>query len=147
MIQIPFIRHDSPVPMASPSTIPAGSTTTVLVVEDELALRSLFAHALRRDGYCVFEARHGAHALVVAEQAGHIDFVVTDICMPKMDGLQLGAKLRESRPNLPILYISGYPIDEAELGPNSDVLQKPFPWQALHDKAIQAVGPPVVRAA
>jgi two-component system cell cycle sensor histidine kinase/response regulator CckA len=142
MVKLPFVRRQKPAADPPPFAPGSASSTTVLIVENEIILRSLFANALRRDGYRVLEADHGVQALALAQQADRIDMVVTDVHMPKMDGIELGAKLRESYPNLPILYVSGYPLDESELVPHSDVLQKPFAWQALRDKTVQAVGLP-----
>jgi CheY-like chemotaxis protein len=99
---------------------------TILLVEDEPAVRSLFAQALRQAGYTVLEARNGAEALdVFAGIDGNIDLLLTDIRMPFLGGSELAGRLLARRPNLRLLYISGYAA-KVELGPNAALLQKPF---------------------
>lgn len=99
---------------------------TILLVEDEPAVRTLFAQALRQAGYRILEARNGAEALDVFEGAdGAIDLLLTDIRMPFVGGSELAAKLLARKPGLKLLYISGY-ASQVELGPNAALLQKPF---------------------
>lgn len=99
---------------------------TILLVEDEPAVRSLFAQALRQAGYRVLEARNGAEALDVFDMAGRdVDLLLTDLRMPFLSGGELASRLVERKPELRLLYISGY-ANRIELGPNSALLQKPF---------------------
>jgi CheY-like chemotaxis protein len=99
---------------------------TILLVEDEPAVRSLFAQALRQAGYRVLEARNGAEALTVFEGShDQIDLLLTDIRMPFLSGSELAAKLLERKPGLKMLFISGYAA-QVEIGPHSALLQKPF---------------------
>ena len=119
MIGFPFTKTGA----ASEPELPS---ETILLVEDEPAVRSLFAQALRQAGYRVFEARNGAEALDVFDGAKQeIDLLLTDIRMPFLGGSELAAKLIERKPELRLLYISGY-ASRIELGPNSALLQKPF---------------------
>ena len=105
---------------------PALELETILLVEDEPAVRGLFAQALRMAGYTVFEARNGAEALEVFSRIhGRIDLLLTDVRMPFLGGSELAAKLVAERPDLRLLYISGYAA-KVELGPNAALLQKPF---------------------
>lgn len=102
------------------------AAATILVVEDEPAVRGLFTEALRRDGYHVLEARNGAEALQVFDQVdGAIDVLVTDMRMPYVGGGELASRLKARRPGLRMLFVSGYASD-VELGPNTALLQKPF---------------------
>jgi hypothetical protein len=102
------------------------SAETILLVEDEPAVRSLFAQALAQAGYDVIEAKNGAEALEVFERnVDAIDLLLTDIRMPYLGGSELAAKLRARRPELKMLYVSGY-VSELTLGPNEALLQKPF---------------------
>jgi CheY-like chemotaxis protein len=98
----------------------------ILLVEDEPAVRQLFAQALVRAGYRVFEARNGQEALKVFDQHGDaIDMLLTDMRMPYMGGGELAQHLRARRVTLKLLCISGYPGTETEdLG--ADFLAKPF---------------------
>ena len=103
---------------------------TVLLVEDEDAVRALAREVLRRHGYIVLEARHGVDALRVAERhPDTIHLMVTDVVMPHMSGREVAERLNTVRPHMKVLFISGY-TDHAlmnrELAPGSAFLQKPF---------------------
>jgi two-component system cell cycle sensor histidine kinase/response regulator CckA len=114
--------------------------TVILLVEDEPSVRGLFATSLLRHGYCVLEARNGAEGLEAAERAGRLDLVVSDVVMPVMKGPQLCEKLRETRPDLRVLFVSGYLVDE-QLGPNAEIMQKPFRPDQLIRKIKDLIGP------
>jgi len=113
----------------------------ILLVEDEPAVRGLFAMSLRKDGYFVLEASNGAEALAVVEQAGRVDLVVTDVVMPIMKGTELATRLRVTYPQLRFIFVSGYVVHE-HLGPNAVLLQKPFVRQDLVKKVSELLGPP-----
>jgi two-component system cell cycle sensor histidine kinase/response regulator CckA len=104
---------------------------TVLLVEDEDAVRALARVVLQGRGYTVLEAADGEEAmLLAAEHKGVIHLLVSDVVMPRMSGPQLAGLLSRERPDLRVLFVSGY-TDEAMLhlgGLRSDVniLQKPF---------------------
>jgi two-component system, cell cycle sensor histidine kinase and response regulator CckA len=109
---------------------------TVLLVEDEDAVRSFAARALGQRGYHVLEATTGAEALeVFANHDGNVDLVVSDVVMPEMDGPTLMKHLRSERPDLKIIFISGYAEDafRRNLTENEDFmfLQKPFDLKEL----------------
>ena len=109
---------------------------TVLLVEDEDAVRSFAARALGQRGYKVLEATTGAEALeVFTNHQGEVDLVVSDVVMPEMDGPTLMKKLRRERPDLKIIFISGYAEDafRKHLTENEDFmfLQKPFDLKEL----------------
>jgi PAS domain S-box-containing protein len=103
---------------------------TVLLVEDEDAVRALAREVLRRQGYVVLEARHGLDALRVAERhQDPIHLLVTDVVMPHMSGRDLARRLADARPNMKLLFISGYTdhaVVHRDLTPGSAFLQKPF---------------------
>ena len=108
---------------------------TVLLVEDEDAVRALAREVLRRHGYVVLEARHGVDALSVAERhADAIHLLVTDVVMPHMSGRALSERLAGARPQMKTLFMSGY-TDHAllpeDLTPGGEFLQKPFTPEAL----------------
>ena len=85
------------------------SQETILLVEDEPAVRQLFATALSRAGYTVFEARNGEEAVkVFDEHAAAIDLLLTDMRMPYMGGAELAQQLRERKQTLKMICISGY---------------------------------------
>jgi two-component system, cell cycle sensor histidine kinase and response regulator CckA len=110
----------------TPGQAAADARETILLVEDEPAVRQLFAQALTRAGYRVYEARNGQEALKVFDQHGEsIDLLLTDIRMPFMGGNELAQQLRARRSTLKLLCVSGYSGGaNAELA--SDFLAKPF---------------------
>lgn len=121
----------------------SGATATILVVEDEPAVRRLFASALGREGHRVLEARNGAEALQVFEEiGGAIDLLVTDLRMPYIGGGELASKLQARKPDLRMLFVSGYATD-IQLGPNAALLQKPFVRADLLHAVRALLGRPV----
>ena len=109
---------------------------TILVVEDEPVVRRLARAALETHGYQVVEAEHGEQALAELELATRtIALVLTDTVMPRLNGRELAERLADSRPELPILFMSGYPgQDVAERGLLHDgvpFIQKPFTPEGL----------------
>ena len=110
---------------------PSGSPPTILLVEDETALRGLMRRILERSGYKVLEAEHGAQALdQCAQHEGAIDLVVSDIVMPTMGGREMADRLRVLRPDSQLLFVSGFTDDEVLrqgiVITGSAYLQKPF---------------------
>ena len=108
-----------------------GGTETILLVEDESAVRAIAHRMLTSLGYTVIEARHGRDALTVAADTQQkIDVLVTDVVMPEMGGRELVAALRVLRPALPVLFISGYTDDElmrrGVMDAGTRLLRKPF---------------------
>jgi CheY-like chemotaxis protein len=112
---------------------------TILLVEDEPAVRQLFAQALGRAGYRVYEARNGQEALKVFEKHGQgIDLLLTDMRMPYMGGAELAQQLRARRATLKLLCVSGYPGGTpAEM--LTDFLSKPFSRQDLLTKVREVL--------
>jgi two-component system cell cycle sensor histidine kinase/response regulator CckA len=136
----------------------AHGTETILLAEDETAVRAMAREALETSGYRVIEARNGVEALAVAAaHAGGIDLLVTDVVMPQMGGGELAERLRAERPGVRVLFMSGYTDDDvvrqgiSEAG--SAFLQKPFMLSALARKVRElldagpSAGAPPARAA
>ena len=118
------------------STLGAG---TVLLVEDEELVRGLVKQVLQAQGYTVLVAPHGPGAIALEQVHAKdpIHLLVTDVVMPQMDGPTLVRTLRERRPDLPALFISGYSEPSTPIGlPRSSYLQKPFSPTALA-RAVQ----------
>jgi len=112
---------------------------TVLVVEDEAAVRELTMSVLKACGYQALAAANGPEALQISEQFENpIDLLITDVVMPHMDGRQLAEQLKIRNPNLQVLYMSGYASKEiAEdgiLAPGARFLPKPFTIEELTEK-------------
>jgi PAS domain S-box-containing protein len=121
----------------------ASGAETVLVVEDEDAVRSFVERVLGGLGYTVTTARSGAEALALAaHHRGPIDLLVTDVMLPGMNGRELSERLTALRPSLRTLFISGYTEDSivhrGELGPDVAFLSKPFTPDAL-GRAVREV--------
>lgn len=112
---------------------------TILLVEDEPAVRQLFAAALSRAGYSVHEARNGQEAMKIFDQHGDsIDLLLTDMRMPYMGGAELAQHLRARRRTLKLLCISGYPGNlDGELA--ADFLAKPFSREELLKKVREVL--------
>ena len=115
---------------------------TILLVEDEPAVRQLFAQALVRAGYRVHEARNGQEALQVFDQHGDsVDLLLTDMRMPLMGGAELASQLRTRRGTLKLLCISGY-AGGHELEFSGDFLAKPFSRDQLLAKVREILDRP-----
>jgi two-component system cell cycle sensor histidine kinase/response regulator CckA len=115
---------------------------TVLLVEDEAALRAVTRRILCGLGYKVLEARHGGDAVQISERyAGPIHLLITDVVMPVLGGRELARKIRSRRPDIPILFVSGYTDDElfrkGTLEPGAQLLRKPFLSSELARSARQ----------
>jgi two-component system cell cycle sensor histidine kinase/response regulator CckA len=120
-------------------------TGRVLLVEDEDVVRSFAARALARQGYEVLEAATGIEALEVMErERGRVDIVVSDVIMPEMDGPSMLKELRKTRPDLKIIFVSGYPDDafKKSLDENEEYafLPKPFTLPQLAAKVKEQLG-------
>ena len=121
---------------AARATPASGGTETILLVEDEDHVRAVASRILRRNGYTVLEARTGPEALTLWRDRGtKVDLVVTDMVMPEMGGRELATYLRSERPQVPLLFMSGYTEDGAfqrgVLEPGESYLEKPFGEEAL----------------
>jgi DNA-binding NtrC family response regulator len=118
---------------ASASRADAG--LSVLVVDDETAVRRFAARVLSRDGFEVFEATDGAEALdLVKSGEALVDVVVSDIVMPRMNGVELMQALSISHPGLPVILMSGYAtaaLSELGIATPCSILTKPFQAERL----------------
>ena len=134
---------------ASPARELSGGSETILLVEDEGAVRSLAKQVLEQNGYTVLEASNGGEALVFADQhRGRISLLITDVVMPGMSGPDVAERLASLRPEIRVLYISGY-TDNA-IGDGGVVemgmayLSKPFSPDALLLKVRGILDAPAV---
>ncbi|MCU1279337.1 MAG: sensor histidine kinase response regulator, partial [bacterium] len=111
-------------------TLPGGRET-ILLAEDDESVREFVSFVLAKLGYRVLEATDGAEALKVAERFGEpIDLLLSDVVMPRMDGVALAQVLAQSRPTMKVLHMSGYPGDAAP-GGGARLLNKPFERDVL----------------
>jgi PAS domain S-box-containing protein len=121
-----------------------GGTETVLLVEDDESVRKLAREVLQRQGYTVLQARDGVEALEVCRaHAGPIHVIVTDVVMPAMGGPESAHRLKAIRPDIKVLYVSGYHdralTGQQVLDPDVSYLQKPFTTSALARKVREVL--------
>src|SRR5215213_4153696 len=127
-------RHHGMVtqPAASDSQLPPvqGAGETVLLVEDDPSIRLLVAEVLHELGYASLEAADGQAALVVLGSNVRLDLMITDVGLPGIDGRQLADLARENRPDLKVLFLTGYAEDATTrtqfLAPGMEMMTKPF---------------------
>ncbi|MES2497616.1 MAG: PAS domain-containing protein [Pseudomonadota bacterium] len=141
-----FGEAETPDPAAEPVTIPAdGGGATVLVVDDEPTVRMLVTDVLEDLGYTVIEADDGAAGLTILQSEQRIDLLVSDVGLPGgMNGRQMADAARLVRPGLKVLFITGYAenavLDSGHLGPDMQVLTKPFAVDVLAARVRAAIG-------
>ncbi len=112
-VYLPRVRQGTvTAPISAPAPRVRGGGETILLVEDDEAVRMVTRNILLRHGYHILEAQSGGDALLICEQHGAtIDLLLTDVVMPRMDGRQLADRLRILRPEMRILFMSGYTDD------------------------------------
>ena len=126
-----------------------GSLETILLVDDDVHLRSVTQVILERAGYRVLAAEGGPEALRIArEHPGPIHLLVTDLVMPGMDGAELGRRIGSLRLGIPILYVTAFAVAQLAhqeivlkriaLDPGVPILVKPFSFEAL-EKSVREV--------
>jgi PAS domain S-box-containing protein len=123
---------------------PANQQLCVLVVEDNDLVRMLTVEVLEEIGYQVLQAEDAEEALPILQGDTAIDLLLTDVGLPGMNGEELAAAAREARPELPILFATGYAeivhIDGSELATRMSMIAKPFSIDALRDKVNGMLG-------
>jgi CheY-like chemotaxis protein len=136
-----FPRVSEPLSEGAGDAAPARHSggETILVVEDEKAVRELTVRILQQLGYTILTASSGAEALELCRtHGGHIDLLLTDVVMPNMSGRQLADQMRASRPKTKILFLSGYTentvVHHGVLDAGVDFLPKPFSRENLSKK-------------
>jgi two-component system cell cycle sensor histidine kinase/response regulator CckA len=150
-VYLPRVQEPA-VPVVAPAPrIARRGSETILVAEDNEMVRTLTCEILKRHGYTVLEARHGAEALDIARRYhGPIHLLLTDVMMPGMGGPELARRLGPLRPTMRIVYMSGYPADALDhqglLAGEFEFLPKPIGVDALVRKVrdVLDAGPGVV---
>ncbi|MCB9867956.1 MAG: PAS domain S-box protein [Phycisphaerales bacterium] len=153
-IYLPASSADAtPFRSAEPREALTGGGETVLLCEDDTAVRDLTAQLLRMAGYTVITAGSGAEALNVAADCTDLDMLITDVIMPDINGRELCNMMRRTRPGLPALFISGYTANviahHGVLDDGVEFLEKPFTRQRLLERVreVLAARPAAPRAA
>jgi nitrogen-specific signal transduction histidine kinase len=128
---------------ANSNPIPRG-TETILLVEDENGVRELASEFLKAAGYTVLEARDGLEALELAlSYSRNINLLLTDMVMPHMSGTELASKLRNSRPHLLVVCMTGYAEcsgkEEGRMSDEMSLMQKPFSRSSLLEKVREVL--------
>jgi CheY-like chemotaxis protein len=142
-IYLPSVEEVATPAEAAPTAVGGGSET-ILLVEDEAPVRSLARRCLERHGYRIIEAGGSPEALALAARHhGAIDLLLTDVVMPQGNGRELAERLRALRPEIRVLYMSGYTDDgvvrRAGVTPGSELLEKPFTPDGLARKVRQVL--------
>ncbi|HEU4699302.1 MAG TPA: PAS domain S-box protein [Gemmatimonadales bacterium] len=148
-VYLPRIFAEAPHPPATPPiapSAPAGRRTTVLLAEDEPGVRAFTRQVLEEAGYEVLPAESGEAALVIAAaHQGTIDLLLTDVVMPGINGRVLGERLRATRPDIAVLYMSGYTDDvvvrTGVVTVGAAFIQKPFSPAQLLERIRAALAP------
>ena len=144
-IVLPRVKTPAPAPAASPAPpAPGRGSETILLVEDEGDLRALAREILETQGYTVLAAGDPEEALrLIAGFGGRIHLLLTDVVMPKMSGRELASRLAPARPDMKVLYMSGYTDDaiihHGVLDPGFAFLSKPFTPGALASKVREVL--------
>jgi two-component system, cell cycle sensor histidine kinase and response regulator CckA len=119
----------------SPASPGRAGGVSVLVVDDETAVRRFAVRVLQREGYAVREASDGLEALeLIRVEGASLEVVVTDIVMPRLNGVELMQALSVSHPNLPVILMSGYAtaaLSDLGIVTPCSILTKPFPGDRL----------------
>jgi signal transduction histidine kinase len=126
----------APEPLESPLPVPSSGTETILLVEDEAMVRRVTARLLRSQGYTVIEATNGEEALRVVEaHEDRIHLLLSDVIMPEMTGPALAHRLRARKPDIRVLYMSGYAENELAheglIDGETELIEKPFSHEDL----------------
>ncbi len=140
----PCNEDNDPSPLVTGRSPVRSPHETILLVEDEEMLRKLARVVLRKQGYTVLEAAHGGEALTICQNhEGPIDLLVTDVVMPVLGGRELVDRVVLLRPDIKVLYISGYTDDaivrNGVIADNVQFLHKPFPPAVLARKVREVL--------
>jgi CheY-like chemotaxis protein len=144
-IYLPRVNEVGKLPATGPNIVGSfNGKETILLAEDERSLRTLTRTTLEQSGYKVLEAKDGVEALAVSESCHvPIDLLLTDVVMPGMGGRALAEELTRRRPDIRVVYMSGYTGQVAgtqgPIDPGSDFLPKPFTRAVLARKIREAL--------
>jgi signal transduction histidine kinase len=142
-VYLPRAEHTTDTPKDHAKSGHAPPTETVLLVEDEAQVRKLVQGILSKAGYRVIEARNGSEAMAICTEHPNIQLLVTDVVMPVMSGPELAGKLARSRPEIKVLFMSGYTGkalgNHGILDPGAHFVPKPVTPDSLLGKVREAL--------
>ena len=148
-VYLPEVAGDVSVATAGPAARPAtidGVARTVLLVEDEPQLREITARTLERHNYRVRAVENAQEALAVLQEDTPVALLLTDVVMPGMSGLQLAQRAADLRPQLRLLFMSGFPRDlweQGEIDSDLTIIEKPFDAAQLLRKVSEVLNPDI----
>jgi PAS domain S-box-containing protein len=140
-VYLPRVDAELELDPAPPEASPLFGTETILLVEDEDVVRELVCEILESNGYTVLEARDGEAALdIFRGHEGPIDLLLTDVVMPRMGGRDLAERVTAQRPDVRVLFMSGYASSAVgSLAPGAAFVQKPFSTAALAERVREVL--------
>ena len=142
---LPALDDSAPDIEGPPAAVVAGGRETVLVVEDQEAVREFTVAALSAYGYRALAAENAREALAIGAREERIDLLLTDVVMPNLNGQNLADELRKHRPAIKVLFMSGYNENHVahrgSLDPYAPFIQKPFSPEELAGKVRDVLGP------
>jgi CheY-like chemotaxis protein len=147
-IYLPVVDAAVPLPATPPEVTPPDGSERVFLVEDEEGVRDLARAFLEEAGYSVVTAINGRDAIdVFARHGGEFDLLVTDVVMPHLDGRRLAERLVAERPDMRVLYMSGYAnqavVHQTVLDSGTAFVQKPFTMASLTARVRDVLDAPV----
>ena len=150
-ILLPETSHADQERSPSPQPLQGGACQTVLVVEDEAAMRQVTSRILARNGYQVITAVNGLDAIeVAARHPGNIDVLLTDVIMPQMLGKEAASRIRALHPAVKVLFMSGYTQGvlgtRGVLAADVNLIEKPFSEASLLVKLREVLSIPLASA-
>jgi PAS domain S-box-containing protein len=142
-ILLPASGQDA-APAPAPDEASGGTGETILVVEDEPAMREVIRRILSRNGYHVISAANGREAIeIAASHADPIDLLLTDVVMPQMPGKEAAERIRALRPGMKVLFMSGYTqgllSSQGVVAPGVNLIEKPFTEKSLLTKLREVI--------
>ena len=150
-VTIHLPRHAAPTVSSESRSESAGTPSgseTILLVEDDHAVRSSMAHLLTESGYQVLQARGGEQAISIAHaHGGEIDLLISDIVMPGMGGHEVAVEVQKLHAETKVLFISGYPVQARAAAAGAKLLYKPFSRTQLAEKVREILDHRPVAAA
>jgi len=142
-IYFPLVNRPVTVSLPHVSPTSSGGTETILLVEDEQALRDMVTKVLTSRGYRVIPAASAEEAEQISSSNSTIDLLLTDVVMPRVSGTELGTRIAKRYPRIKVLYMSGYTANSMQPGQVNDLghsfLEKPFTPQALAEKVREVL--------